>query len=220
MELSSIILARVFTFFQVNELDPRNRISPFDLTALLVEKYGFRVYPREIKDYDFDKGVDYMLGKFDDGTLIGRVTQFSNGLAVETGSSTDDSEKVLDGMLAWGAQALGLNYKPEMTRRRGYVSQVAFKTDVALDGLNPILRMLAERITKRVAEAEGVSVPFETTAVVINFDALNTKLPVGVFEIARRENVPFSDNTYFSQAPIPTEEHLQLLADLEAALKG
>jgi len=220
MELSSILMARVFAIFELSELDPRNRISPFELSEHLVAKYGFHGYPRELKNFDYEAGIEFLLGKFDDGTNIGRVKLFNNGIVVETGSSTDDSDKILEGMLAWGAETIGLKYKPEMLRRRGYVSQVAVKTDISFNSLNPVLSLLAERVTKRVSETEGVTVPFETSAIVFNFDALNTKFPVGVFEISRRDNVPFSDNTYFSQAPLPTEEHLQLLTDLEAALKG
>lgn len=220
MELSSILMARVYTLFQTDELNPRNHLSPFDLTKSLVERYGFIKYPQEIKDYDYDKGVEYLIGKYDDGTLIGRVAIFTNGIAVETGASTADSERILEGMLAWSAGALGVTYKPSMIKRRGYLSQVMFTTDISLDSLNPILRPIAERITKRVTEGLSVTVPFETTGIVLGFDSLNTKYPIVPFEISRRVDVPFPDKRYFSQAPLPTEEHLQLLADFEAALKS
>jgi len=50
------------------------------------------------------------------------------------------------------------------------------------------------------------------------------KEPIAGFTIQRRVDTPFGENKYFSEAPLPTEIHLDLLqqfeSDAERVFKG
>jgi hypothetical protein len=58
------------------------------------------------------------------------------------------------------------------------------------------------------------------TGIFFGYDTTHTKPYAPIFTIERRADVPFVENKYFSTAPLPTDEHLKVLEDFEAALKG
>ena len=61
-------------------------------------------------------------------------------------------------------------------------------------------------------------ITFEPVSIAMHLDISQTKLNPGFFSIERRAEVPFSEDTYFSQAPLRTTEHLELIQEFEAAL--
>jgi hypothetical protein len=62
----------------------------------------------------------------------------------------------------------------------------------------------------------GEYLKYELTNFTIDFDQLARKHPLGRFSIQRRDNTPFSENKYYSDAPLPTELHIKLLEQFEA----
>ena len=77
---------------------------------------------------------------------------------------------------------------------------------------------LADSVSKSVLEAIGENLKYELTSCSLNFDQLTRKHSLGTFSIQRRENTPFSENKYFSDAPLPTDVHIRLVQQLEADL--
>jgi hypothetical protein len=66
----------------------------------------------------------------------------------------------------------------------------------------------------------GEDIKYQLTFISVDHDPLTRKHPIGRFSIQRRDNVPFSEDKYFSDAPLPTDIHLKLLERLEADLAG
>lgn len=87
-----------------------------------------------------------------------------------------------------------------------------------MTALNPALQVACDALSRGVAEYTGEDLKFEITAVAANFDELTRKYPLGRFSIQRRENAAFSENKYFSEAPLQTAQHISLLEQFEAAL--
>ena len=119
----------------------------------------------------------------------------------------------------WGARELGFAYKPDSIKRKAYVSQVTFFSDVNFGKLHPALMKLSDRLTTRVPQFLGQPIKFDITGIVIGVDPLSVKAPPVPFTIERRLDTPFSENKYFSSAPLPTSEHVRLLETLEADIK-
>ena len=215
MQLSAVTLARLFVFIEPVDLNPRGRVHYPDLATALVERYGFLKFPQKAEDFDESKGI-----MFEDGKLgeIGNISVqvWSYGIIVDTASSTDDSEKVFEDALSWGVKTLGLSYKPAMAKRKTYVSQLTFHSDVNLENLHPAFSKLCKRLTTRVPQFFGQSLAYTPTILFVGVDQTSIKAVPAAFTIERRAETPFSENKYFSTAPLPTEEHITFLKAFEA----
>jgi hypothetical protein len=218
MELSAVIMARFFAFIETYDLNPRGRAYFPELASALVARYGFAKYPQKPEDFDESKGVTFQDGREGDVT-INQVQIFTHAVYVDTASSTGDSEKIFHESLTWLSNDFGLRYDAGMVKRKTYVSQLTFFTDV-LDRLHPALSKLAQRLTTRVPQFYGQQLAYTPSVVNIGYDPLTVKAGPAPFTIERRADTPFTENKYFSSAPLPTDEHIEMLEAFEADVRS
>ena len=94
-----------------------------------------------------------------------------------------------------------------------YISQVFVSTDKSLEFLNPKLK----QISKYLNQYFGKDKNFQAGGISFWPDQKDRKKPTPLtFE--RTLDVPFSENRYYSTAPLPTDKHLELLDKLEDIL--
>jgi len=220
MQLSAVALARFIVFIEIAELDPRGRLHFPELSESLVKQFGFQKYPQKFEEFDLQKGIEFAQGKWARGS-VEKLTIFGGGLAVETRSSTDDSESFLHEFLSWAATKFGIQYRPEMIKHVAYVSQVVFHVEAPILALlsNPVAK-LSQRVSNSIEKVLKEKIHYEPTALWIGMDQLTRKMVPAAFSIQRRIDVPFSENKYFSEAPLPAEVHLTLLGEFEADVLG
>jgi len=212
MKLLSVGLAKAMWFLDINELNPGGKDIFTHLLPSLIEDYKFKTYSKPGED--LSKGIKLMNGEFvkEDGTvLMLNVTIFTDAIAADTYSSTEDSEDFLNTALS-DLPELGFAYDPEMIRRKVYVSQVNVKCSRPLRALNPGLTEFAGRVTSAV----GGTV-FDMAAIELWPDQTQAFRPAN-FSFQRRIGDPPDSNRYWSQAAVPTDKHLELLEQLEALL--
>jgi hypothetical protein len=186
----------------------------------LVKRCNFQKFPREYGDLDEQKGVEFLEGKWG-GITIERLAIYRNGIMLDTRSSTADSEKILGEALVWTAKEFGITYRPGMFKRKGYVSNLTFYSGVPLlSGLNRALTKLANRVGEATSQIVGENFSYEPIGISVQYDLIPMRQPVAPFTIQRRIETPFSENKYFSEAPLPTELHLTLLQEFENDLVG
>jgi hypothetical protein len=219
MELAAIHLARALAWVEPIDLNPKARVFYPELAEALMARYKFQKGPQKIEDFDEVKGVTFTAGKFGD-TVIEQFIIYTYGLVLDTRTSTKESKRLIEEAMQWGSKEFGLVFKPTMVKRWQYVSQVTFYSDAALVGASVAFQKLAAGVEKGVAEILDENLGYELTTIMIDYDQLKRKHPLGRFSIQRRENTPFSDNKYFSDAPLPTELHLKLLEQFEAELSN
>lgn len=217
MEITAVMLARVVAFIEVQELNPKGKAYYPDIAAALVKKFGFQVYPTKPEDFDETKGVRFAGGKFAEGT-VDQIQIFNHGLTLDTRISTDVSERLLYDTLVWAKSALGLHFDEHMIKRKGYGSQLTFESEMKMSRLSPILGNVSEAVSSKLSEKMGQRLTYEPTAILFNLDQAVSKLMPGAFSIERRIEVPFSDNKYFSNAPLETRDHIELLKAFETSL--
>jgi hypothetical protein len=211
------MLARAIAFVEVQELNPRGKAYYPDIAAALVRRFNFQAYPTKLEDFDETKGIEFKDGKFSDGTLE-RVQLFTHGIVVDTRVSTEVSAALLHETLLWAKSELGLHYEESMVKRRAFVSQVTFESNLKLGKLNPVLGKVGSLVSSKLSSSMGQLVNYEPTGIILNLDQSATKLSPGFFTLERRAEVPFSDNKYFSSAPLPTQDHISILQEVEKAL--
>jgi hypothetical protein len=216
MKLSAVLLARVVFFVESVELNPRGSAYYPDIVKGLVERYGFKKFPEKFEDFDEQKGVTLLSGRHGNKT-VERVIINSWGLTLDTTSSTRESEELLVEALTWGAEHLKLHFNPDMIKRKAYVSQVIFYSDAPLLSINPILDVVGDRISKEVSNNLKLPYVFQPRGISLGIDPEVQRIPVQVFSIERREGVAFSEDKYWSAAPVSTDTHLALIEEFERA---
>jgi hypothetical protein len=80
--------------------------------------------------------------------------------------------------------------------------------------INPKLKQISEYLSKTVEQGSMV---FRVGGISFWPDQVN-KINPAPFSFERVTNVPFSENRYYSVAPLPTDKHLELLDKLESIL--
>jgi len=219
MELAAVVLARASAWVESYDLNPRGKLFYPDLAKAVATRYNFQKFPQKIEDFDEAKGVVFAEGKLGN-SVIEQVIVYSFGVVLETRISTQESKRLLEEAFDWASKELGLTYKPSMVKRWQYYSQVTFYSKAPFLGNLKATQKLAQAVTNHVAELTDEDLKYELTSLTLNYDQLTRKHPLGSFSIQRRENTPFSDNKYFSDAPLPTETHIKLLEQFEADLSG
>jgi hypothetical protein len=218
VQLSAILLARALAFFEVVDINPPGGLFFPDLTRELLQRFNFQKYPRNFDEWKDDKGAIFASGKLGKVT-VDNLTLFNNGIQVDTHSGTDESKRILEETLQWAREKLGFSYRTDLKIRWAYVSNLTFVTDVPILS-NPPLDNLAERTSRAMAEVVGNPIVYMPTAQSIGHDPLTVKWGRAPLSIQRRLEVPFSDNKYFSESPLPTDVHINLLKQFEADVKA
>lgn len=219
MEILTVRLARFIVFFPTDELNPGGRRLLDNFLPAFIERYDFRKYPEKPGEFDEEKGITFELGQWE-GNVINQFVLYTNGILVDTMSSTDIAEAMLIDAMTWAAESFGLRYRPDMLNRKVYVSEVLFRSEVTLDALNPALRGLCERLSDYYSELEDTKLTYEPVAIAFGLDTLKLKMAPVPLSIERLKEIPFKEMKYYSQAPLPTAMHIKFLEDFEAALKG
>ncbi len=217
MELAAIQLAKAMAFVEPTDLNPRQAVPYPSIVQALVARYKFQKFPQKLEEFDEAKGVVFAGGQLGN-SVVDSLTIFTYGIVVDTRSSTAESKRLLEEALEWARKDLGLVYKPSMIKRWHYASQVTFYSKVPLLEMHPALQQLAEALEQSAATHVGQDLKYDLTALVVDHDQLERKHPLGRFSIQRRENTPFSENKYFSDAPLETDVHLKLLEQFEAGI--
>lgn len=216
MELISIVRARMVAMIQLQQWDPFGRALTLEALGRIGGRYSFIKVPTKLEDIDLQKGAELQEGRLGD-IRIDRITIFLNGIVIDTRSSTEDSEKVLNDIISLALESFGAIIKPA---RQSFVSQFVFHSNMRLAALNPVFPKVAAVLTERASADLKHPFTFEPTAILLNADTAQAKTAPAMFSIERRAEIPFAENTYFSNAPLRTAEHIELVKTFEASLPG
>jgi hypothetical protein len=190
------------------------KIRLADCVAPIVDRYQFSSFPQKIEDFDLDKGLKFGSGKAGD-SVIDSLVIFDGAMFLDTLSSTDDSREILFGMLEWGREALGLSYTSDTIRKWGFISQLVFYTDFPLlSSISSPLQKLAQK-TSNETEKFFSGLKYEPMSIAIGHDPNVRKHGIAGLTIQHRVNTLFSENKYFSEAPLPTDLHIKFLQEFE-----
>lgn len=220
MQLSAVILAKVLAYVETFDLDPKGGVFYPALSQALVERYKFQKYPKTIEEFDETKGIEFTEGRIS-GKNIQKFTIFNSLLIMETRSNTDDSKKILDDLLLWAAAKFGVKYQTGSIKRYAYISDITFYSDVPMlrgAGSSPLVD-LANKISEALTEIWQEPVEYRPVNVAIGHDPTARKYGIAPFSITYRAEARFSENKYFSEAPLPTDMHIKFLQELEAEIK-
>jgi hypothetical protein len=214
MKLLSVNLARTILLGPMSDLNPRGASTDSILFPFLVNTYKFKKVPSLTEIPDLSKGIKFELGDFDIGgdyPIVVNLTFYNDGVIADSGSSTNDTDAFLEDMYTKFSELFKMPLGESIIKRRAYLSQLFVSTDKSLELINPKLKLISKYLSESVEEGNNV---FQLGGISFWSDQI-TKVPPPPFTFERAVGVPFSDNRYYSAAPLPTDKHLELLDKLE-----
>jgi hypothetical protein len=219
MEVTAVAKARALVMIELDALTNRGRVRLSDCIRPLVERYDFQKFPVKPEDFDIEeKGVRFESGKAN-GLLIDSLIVYNGALVVDTLASTNESKAILLDLLEWGRTGLGISYEERLIRRWGNISHIIFKTDIPLLALysSPLQKLAAK--TSAVTEEIFEGLKYAPNQIWIGHDPAARKNAIASLFIAHRVNTSYSENEFFSEAPLPTHLHIQFLREFEQDVK-
>ena len=205
--------ARSIWLVDLNDLNPRGKAVGIDLIEWLKDTYQFSKVPRDVNDLDETKGLYFAGGRFQVGAeaFMVELRTYSDGFVADTRESTESTDLFLADVFESATKKFGLPYRADMIRNKLYVSELIVRTDKSLGGINPNLRNFAEKLTKATGDKSPVQVSGLSFWSETNPSTLH-------FRFERKWGAGFSENRYYSRAPLSTVKHQELLNALEEAL--
>jgi hypothetical protein len=214
-----VLLARVLGFVDSRYLVSGKDIYFPELVRSLGDRFSFQKSPAVFEEFDISKGVEFVEGRSGRRT-IQKFVIWDNSLVIETTSSTKDAKEILEEMLLWAVDKFGINYKPNSISRYAYVSDVTFESDSQLLTVSSALSSLAKSCTSVLTEIWQEPVEYRPISLKLGHDPTMRKFGIAPFSIERRGTARFSENRYFSEAPLPTDVHFQMLEEFEKLVVG
>ena len=150
MQLLSVIRARSIWIFDLLDVNPQGRHIESGLIDWMRKNYHFLKYPASIPDFNqSNEGLTFTQGAFaaSSGLISVDLSIYRDGLVAETRSSTKDTDAFIEDVLQLAVKDFGLVYRPEMIRRKHYISELNVSSQYPLNRLNSRLQALAGRIS-------------------------------------------------------------------------
>lgn len=220
MKILFVGLARSIWLFDISMFNPKG-LSFQPALAEIGKRYQFAKVPASIVDFDERKGLPFKAGTFinSKGTpVMVSFTIYGDGFVAETFSSTDDATEFLVDVTSWLSASFGFVVPTKI--KKAWVSQIDFESDAPLINLNPKLEKIIVFLQSRVKRPDGKSENFGVGGLHFWTEDFNKPGAPTAVKFERKLDAPFSDNHYFSQAPLPTNDHKDLLAEMEQLLKS
>jgi hypothetical protein len=216
----NVVAARSTWLFDLADLNPKGKSIFPDIIDWLKDTYHFNKAPKSAADIDENKGLPFKEGEFqarEEVFVAVELTLFNDGLVANSSSSTDDTDKFLEHVIASAVTEFSLTFDPSMIRRRLYLSELNVRLDQPLGNLNPKLAHFVEKLSS-MCKSVIVS-PFEVGGLSLWTDVTNAVYKAPAFSIERRLNAPFSENRFYSKAPLRTDDHIAMLQEFEDILE-
>jgi len=217
MKLLSVNLARTILLGPMSDLNPRGVSLDSALFPFLVNTYKFRKVPSLEEIPDLSKGMKFELGNFDIGgdyPIVVNLTFYSDGMVADSHSSTSHTDAFLEDIYTKFSELFKMPPGESIIKQRLHLSQLFVSTDKSLQTINPKLNLISKYLSESVEEGSNI---FQTGGISFWPDQ-TSKVPPTPFSFERAVGAPFSENRYYSAAPLPTDKHLELLDMLENIL--
>ena len=176
--------------------------------------------PSAPEQFDLKEGIEFENG-FYEGVTVKKLVLYQQVIYVDTNTSTDESKRILLSLLAWAKETHGITFDPALISKWAYISDIIFRTDFPLlEYQNPILRTVASKISEEVQRNLHEGLIFSAGEFKISHDPSKRSATIASFSIQHRGVLEYEQNIFFSEAPVPTSVHLELLELVEKKFRA
>lgn len=220
MKVLFVGLARSLWLFDFNMFNPKG-LNPQPALEEIGKRYQFAKVPRNMLDFDENKGLPFKAGTFVNSKGISLLVSFTiylDGFVADTASSTDDSTEFLVDVTGWLGRDFGFVVPAGI--KKAWVSQIDFECDLPFTDLNPALTKIVKFLESHVKAPDSQSKKFDLGGLHFWTEDITKPGAPATVKFERKYQTSFSDHHYFSQAPLQTQDHEELLLELEKVLRS
>jgi hypothetical protein len=196
--------------------EPERKKSWSRILVLAQDHYNFSKAPSSINEVDDTKALAFLGGRFESSAEDSVDVDFklyNDGVIADTRRSTKVSDQFVENLLNTAAKLYKLNYRPDMVRRKLYLSEINLKSDRHLETAYAGFKEFGDKLF----DVLGRKFEFSSVAWWTDPETPNRNVQ---FRFERKLGAAFSEQRYYSSAPMQTEDNLKLLEALEKILVG
>lgn len=213
MKILSINSAKSIALVSANFLNPRG-LSLKLMSAALKEKYKFAVSPLEKPINDKD-GAQFLNGDFvlpNGPTIAVSMTIHTDGIVVETRSSTENGDLFIEDALNLVHQEFGVPSIDDLPIKKMYASEMVVQFEKMPVFYNEKVISLLGSISDLIGEEK--TGPYDFFGLSFATDPAKSERPKA-FRFEREINIAFSERRFYTFAQAQTQAHLKVLQLLE-----
>jgi hypothetical protein len=216
MKVIGLESGRLTLLVDVLELSPVKGGSMNSFAEFVCSTYGFVMSTPP--DQQETSPWRFQNGEFETNKRIKLFEIYPSGIVIQS-NDTDGCDEFLENLFDLGGKILDLR-RPSGFAQKIYMSNIVVefeeRTVQWVQKLQPLQKFLNDRLKKLY----GIDSPAVLHRLAFKPDP-NSLRPIianslSDFALERRIYVPFDTERYYSVAPIPTREHIQLLELLES----
>jgi hypothetical protein len=200
-------------------------LNPHGLDLLPVavainDRYKFQKYPKpeDLRLVSNPNSLQFSGGTFrtDPGEwIIIRLEIYNDGIVAETRSNTKYTDAFLNDLMVFLTKSFRLRFEGSMVRESNYLSQVVVSSADFVKLADPKMDSYAKYLTSKFRYSGTSTV----TGMHFGPDPATTGGKSYGLRLERKAATPFSENAYFSEAPLTTDTHIEALEKLEEILR-
>jgi hypothetical protein len=219
MQILNVVSAKSIWLFDINDLNPRGKDVNSELLDWLKDNYYFEKAPKSPNDLDPEKkSLKFEQGRYqikEEIFISVDLEIYNDGFVANSRSSTQDTDAFLDSLFSLVAKEFSLTYDPGMIRTKMHASELTVRLNAVMFDLNPKLTNFASQLSAMC----GLPIPpFEPSLLGFTTDLAISPLKPAQFILERKAGSPFAERRYYSKAPVHTNQHEELLQELESIL--
>lgn len=184
---------------------------------LLKTEFQFDEAPSQAQAQTNSGSYVFRNGRFEGGA-IDSFSIHADGVVIASKSPAVMLEMFLDRFKNWASKELDVNFVETHEVNRFYSSHITFRSASSmlkpLDALNKIKNLLEKELEKH----SNYSETFHPYGIFMAVEASKSLYKPTQFGVERKAGADFSQNQYYSSAPLPTQSHLKVLEALESLL--
>jgi hypothetical protein len=215
MIATATLLSSAVRFFRVT--DAAGLHVP-DLVDGIKARYRFWDAPKGPAEFDLSAGARFAVGMYRD-VRIESLQLYANGVHVQGNANTVLLDGLVDDLLLWLETEFDVKCESGHPVEKLFLSALEVSTEKDLASKFEWLSWLADELSEMMQKYGFVDAPYRVTSIALSTDTTVAKPPqIPRFVFERRANIPHSENLFYSEAPVSTEEHVALLESLELSL--
>jgi hypothetical protein len=215
MNLVNVPQARSIWLFDTTELNPLG-LDLLPVVQAINARYKFQKFPKpeEIRMPSSGGAWEFEGGTFqteDSQWIVVNGSVYNDGLVATTQANTALTDAFLLDLLTFISRQFRLRFEPSMLREKRYLSQLVVSSERLLLPADD----KAAAFSLYLSGIFNLQVPIEPIGIHFGPDPAAVGGKSFALRLERKVSTPFSQNTYFSEAPLSTQQHFEVLKKFE-----